>query len=63
MDDVSRVVAMLDAGGAPSLADLERAAAALHGCPRPRSLPEAVTRWRIAVRLERVAREGDAAVA
>jgi hypothetical protein len=46
---------MLDAGVAPTLADLEQAEELTRFAP-PRSLEVAVARWRIAIMLERLGR-------
>ena len=56
MDAVDRVLGMLDAGVAPTVAELEEAEA-LSRYSQPRSLEVAVARWRIAVVLEQLGRE------
>jgi hypothetical protein len=52
---MDRVLGMLDAGVAPTVADLEEAEA-LTRCAHPRSFELAVDRWRIAVVLEQLGR-------
>jgi hypothetical protein len=56
MDEVDRVLGMLDLGVAPTFAELEEAEE-LSRCAQPRSLEVAVARWRIAVVLEQLGRE------
>jgi hypothetical protein len=56
MDAMDRILRMLDAGVAPTIAELEEAEA-LSRCAQPRSLEVAVARWRIAVVLEQNGRE------
>jgi hypothetical protein len=49
---------MLDAGVAPTVADLEDAEELTRSAP-PRSLEVAVARWRIAIMLERLGRPSE----
>jgi hypothetical protein len=56
MDEVDKVLGMLDLGVSPTLAELEEAEA-LSRSAQPRSLELAVARWRIAVVLEQLGRE------
>jgi hypothetical protein len=56
VDGLDRVLGMLDAGVAPTIADLEEAEA-LTRCAHSRSFELAVDRWRIAVALEQLGRE------
>ena len=56
VDEMDRVLGMLDLGVAPTIAELQEAEA-LSRCAQPRSLEVAVARWRIAVVLEQLGRE------
>jgi hypothetical protein len=58
VDAVDRVVRLLDAGVAPTVADLEEAEELTRSAP-PRSLEVAVARWRIAIMLERLGRPSE----
>ena len=53
---------MLDAGVAPTVADLEKAEELTRSAP-PRSLEPAVARWRIAILLERLGRPTETTLA
>jgi hypothetical protein len=56
MDDVKRILALLDAGGSPAIGDLEWAEERLRPGLHPGSFDEAVARWRIVVKLEQLSR-------
>jgi len=53
---------MLDAGVAPTVADLEKAEELTRSAP-PRSLEPAAARWRIAILLERLGRPTETTLA